>query len=265
MPITKQVASLLTEQSGSVIGLVRANKLIKPHQIDVCISVTLVRCTTSYAIVRFSRETYGATKLPQQVIAERGALTRRKYASYLPLPPRVPSRSSRHIVYRGMAMDSVLEGRYARFFDFLNIPWVRSPKQFTFVTPGVVYTPDFYLPTLRIVVEIKGRNPSGKELRKCKALSRALPDDTVVLFYGRFGNPYCGENDYRKFGQDRISSYVFMRGELVPGRAAFGVTPNESGELCAFMYVGDMCSEFLFDLSHATISSAFDVATRHKF
>jgi hypothetical protein len=56
--------------------------------------------------------------------------------------------------YAGHRFRSRLEARWAVFFDQLGIPWQYEPQGFS--VNGQAYLPDFYLPSDRTYVEVKG-------------------------------------------------------------------------------------------------------------
>jgi hypothetical protein len=58
-------------------------------------------------------------------------------------------------IYRGYRFRSRLEARYAVFFDALDLPFEYEKEGFT-LEDGTKYLPDFWLPTLKLWVEIKG-------------------------------------------------------------------------------------------------------------
>ena len=184
------------------------------------------------------------------------------------LPPtlvakRLPGASVR-VVYKGHSMDSMLEARHAVLMDALNIQWVSQPAERAFVTRGRKYTPDFYLPGLNVVLEIKGRPPCGKELKRCKTLSTQC-DDLVVLFYDGIGNPYMMENVYTsRRPPRRCSSYVYHRGELLAGRAAWGVRTLADGRKEAFLFVGDLAGTH-YELCGETLTDAYALARSARF
>lgn len=59
--------------------------------------------------------------------------------------------------YKGYRFRSRLEARWAVFFDALNIRWEYEPEGFDLGKYGY-YLPDFFLPDLEAVVEIKADN-----------------------------------------------------------------------------------------------------------
>jgi hypothetical protein len=57
-------------------------------------------------------------------------------------------------VYRGIKFRSKLEADYARWFDSLHILYAYEPEGFC--VNNVCYAPDFWLPELKTVFEVKG-------------------------------------------------------------------------------------------------------------
>lgn len=60
----------------------------------------------------------------------------------------IPSR------YKGIEMRSKLEVWYAQFFDQHRIQWAYEPQGFDL--SGVKYLPDFHLPEIKTILEVKG-------------------------------------------------------------------------------------------------------------
>lgn len=81
--------------------------------------------------------------------------------------------------YAGCRFRSRLEARWAVFFDYLGISWRYEPEGF-WLSNGVKYLPDFYLPELDTWVEVKGvLRPAD-----LKVLVRAaveLPRDSDII------------------------------------------------------------------------------------
>lgn len=59
--------------------------------------------------------------------------------------------------YNGYRFRSRLEARWAVFFDALGIRYIYEPEGYG-LPNGMAYLPDFYLPDLKIWVEVKGVN-----------------------------------------------------------------------------------------------------------
>lgn len=69
-------------------------------------------------------------------------------------------------VYRGYRFRSRLEARWAVFFDALGVEWFYEHEDFP--TDAGRYLPDFWLPGLGTIVEVKPYAPSERELRKAQ-------------------------------------------------------------------------------------------------
>lgn len=69
-------------------------------------------------------------------------------------------------LYRGIEFRSILETKVACFLDNLNIKWMYEPKTF-FLSSGIPYIPDFYLPELETWLEVKGViEPHNEEISR---------------------------------------------------------------------------------------------------
>lgn len=62
--------------------------------------------------------------------------------------------------YSGVDMDSRLEAHWAAFFDGLDLPWVYEPAHYRKRGQDFRYTPDFALPSLDVLAEVKPDPPS---------------------------------------------------------------------------------------------------------
>jgi len=82
------------------------------------------------------------------------------------------------------------EKEFARILDFYRIKWLYEPTTFPLEwdDDGEVkksFTPDFYLPTYDLYVELTTLNQKlvTKKNRKLKTLKRLYPDTNIKLFY----------------------------------------------------------------------------------
>jgi len=57
--------------------------------------------------------------------------------------------------YKKVQMRSKLESKVAMFLDGLKIKWIYEPTTFL-LSDGIMYKPDFYLPKLKMWIEVKG-------------------------------------------------------------------------------------------------------------
>lgn len=74
--------------------------------------------------------------------------------------------------YAGYRFRSRLEARWAFFFSHLTIDWQYEPEGFELEQGGRTtrYLPDFWLPRLRVWVEVKPADPTADEEFKAQAL-----------------------------------------------------------------------------------------------
>lgn len=96
--------------------------------------------------------------------------------------------------YKGYRFRSRLEARWAIHFDMLRLQWEYEKEGFEL--EGERYLPDFWLPTLKTWVEIKGQDPTDRELRLAMNLCEYSESD-VILWSGDSLNFEEGLVDYR--------------------------------------------------------------------
>ena len=90
-------------------------------------------------------------------------------------------------IYKGYRFRSRLEARWAIFFDMLNLKWDYEKEGYDM--DGVRYLPDFFIDTGNgegYFIEIKGKQPTEAEIKKCRALSVHYP---TFLFVGQIQPP----------------------------------------------------------------------------
>lgn len=115
--------------------------------------------------------------------------------------------------YRGYLFRSRLEARWAVFFDTLGVPYEYEPEGYD-LGDGILYLPDFWLPTWESWVEVKPRMSSPETERAVELLAR-LGEGTgwrTLLFSGEVWpgrtlildvNPRGGVIDYGRIAQCR--------------------------------------------------------------
>lgn len=94
--------------------------------------------------------------------------------------------------YKNHKFRSRLEARYAVFFDTVPVQWLYEDEGYDL--DGELYLPDFWLPTVEMSVEVKGKMPTQQEIRLCRKLQFHTGHD-VMLCYG-----LPGENNGLLFG-----------------------------------------------------------------
>lgn len=83
--------------------------------------------------------------------------------------------------YKHCNFRSRLEARWAVHFDMLRLPWEYEKEGFEI--EGEWYLPDFWLPTIKTWVEIKGQPPNDRECRLAMNLCECSESD-VILWQG---------------------------------------------------------------------------------
>lgn len=109
--------------------------------------------------------------------------------------------------YNGYRFRSRLEAKWAVFFDAAGIPYEYEPEGFV-LSNNKYYLPDFYLPSLKMFVEIKPKSSDELEDAKDK-LTRLFgmfssdDDNNTGVFVGLFiGDPYDSEMEVHCFYYD---------------------------------------------------------------
>ena len=85
--------------------------------------------------------------------------------------------------YNGYRFRSRLEARWAVFFDTLNIDYLYENEGFILPQNGY-YLPDFYLPKMKIFIEVKGTFPTQIEKEKAQELANESGCLVCIIFGG---------------------------------------------------------------------------------
>ena len=99
--------------------------------------------------------------------------------------------------YKGYRFRSRLEARWAVFLDALGVRYDYEKEGFDLDDAGY-YLPDFWLPDLRLWVEIKGSEPTWDETRKAQELYYAGEKEHGWGVVIGVGEPHYGD-DLRVF------------------------------------------------------------------
>lgn len=86
------------------------------------------------------------------------------------------------VYHNGNVFRSATEYRWALVFESLKIHYLYEVQCFD--TAYGRYLPDFYLPNLKVWVEIKGLEPTDTEVKKCMAV-RSQTGEPVLIISGR--------------------------------------------------------------------------------
>lgn len=89
--------------------------------------------------------------------------------------------------YNCIEYRSRLEARWAVYFDSLGLPFEYETEGFD-LGAAVKYLPDFWLPTLRIWIEIKGPDPTDGETEKAHRLA-VQTGSPLFVFHGGIEMP----------------------------------------------------------------------------
>ncbi len=144
--------------------------------------------------------------------------------------------------YKGYRFRSRTEARWAIYFDVCGIKWEYELEGYNLGKLGC-YLPDFWLPQVNMWAEVKGKEFTTEERRKCIALAK-LSRNSVLMLTGapdykwypavyaakingiiRIGEELFGVSDYHGY---HISEHRFYGG---PGCA----TPEEEGNITPAM------------------------------
>jgi bifunctional protein TilS/HprT len=95
-----------------------------------------------------------------------------------------PIRRTRSVVFANPS-----EEEFARILDFYNIEWIYEPRSFPLKWEGdkvtEMFTPDFYMPTLDLYVEVTTLKQSlvTRKNRKLRRLLLLYPDIKIILLH----------------------------------------------------------------------------------
>ena len=113
--------------------------------------------------------------------------------------------------YNDITYRSRLEAKYAVFFTLLGIEFEYEPEGYEFDN-GQMYLPDFYLPRLKLFVEIKPRLPIPEwQLSKIISFAKGLP---IILLVGNPSNMpfkmFSPDPFYKNYPDTRFQFYKEM-------------------------------------------------------
>lgn len=132
-------------------------------------------------------------------------------------------------IYRGIEFRSRLEADWAATLDSLGMTWIYEPEGYR-LQGGSGYSPDFWLPDVRVWIEVKGSHNLRIELASqfddalwadSPCTNRAQPDAPIVLI-GREprSNPITGDHDQINVQGAKYSAW-FVRCEACSGVTVF--------------------------------------------
>jgi hypothetical protein len=127
---------------------------------------------------------------------------------------KIPAIETR---YDGRRFRSRTEARWAVFFNALG--WAYEYEREGVVLPSGPYLPDFWLPGIGRWLEVKGSEPTPREVRLCEELAQASGSEVLlaiggpeprgqIIWFGR-DDPEIGPDDRFYFLADRRDEEVF--------------------------------------------------------
>ena len=149
--------------------------------LDLVLFVSVTDDDSAYVLRRVGRSSEQAL----------GAYKERALRSGERASPAMANLFSRWTEYRGVTYRSRLESQHAQLYDALGLEHAyevltcnlhRNEQKYT-------YTPDFWLPQLGVMIEVKPAPPSDEELEKAEAFVRTTRVPCCVL-YGTMHAPY---------------------------------------------------------------------------
>jgi len=126
--------------------------------------------------------------------------------------------------YKGIQYRSKLEAEWAKFFDYLGIPYLYESEGGYELSDGTKYCPDFYLPDSKQWVEVKGimtQTDEHKIEQFCKDTEQdivvALPDGEFYMYDMRF----YGKNSDKPALSKYSKGETFINRCVVCGKHSF--------------------------------------------
>jgi hypothetical protein len=130
--------------------------------------------------------------------------------------------------YNGVKYRSRTEARWAVFFDSIGLRAQYEADGFLIREGG--YLPDFWLPDVRVFLEVKGVEPTIEERTKCSALTTAASCDVLIAIGApemAFSLLWCDREGWRDdrffFAHDRYADAGFW---LVGQHTAHVIGPS---------------------------------------
>ena len=138
--------------------------------------------------------------------------------------------------YNGYRFRSRLEARWAIFFDEMKIKYEYEKEGYDL--DGVWYLPDFWIPSWKAFVEIKGQEPTQREIDKCLKLKDQVGRTKVIMFTG---DPYNGNGYFFRGPFNKLNDKPgYERGvfeDSSPVKRLQGIKLNGMCEHCGMIWV----------------------------
>lgn len=160
--------------------------------------------------------------------------------------------------YNGFTFRSRMEARWAVFMDSLGVKYNYEPEAYE-LDKGLVYLPDFWVPSLETFIEIKPDKPKAHEEHKAMLLARQSMHRVIILT----GNPVLPTNDlhggYIYFPSGSADEYYWWC--ECPRCGAFGIEWGGSSHKLQCSHLTGGYQNF----DSCRLIAAYDRSARHRF
>ena len=190
-----------------------------------------------------------------------------------------PARFGLPTTFKGVTYRSRKEARFAVALSELKIPFIYEPMAFSRPSGGK-YTPDFFLPSQQLWVELKPERPHLEEELKCEEMSTA--GFRIVLMYGdkietlpfrteEQAKHESGARDYKH--KNGMRGMAWIDGEKLAGETVFvmGASPRKGGSPLERIgnvdqpHLDQVCNTRDMRWNTISISQALSLAGAEKF
>ena len=175
------------------------------------------------------------------------------------------STFSRPVLYREVAFRSTLEARHAVFLDTCGVRWEYEPRERRVRWKNHMYTPDFYLPDMNIVLEVKPRKPADDAFAKCREVSRQFPDDTVYMVIGNMKCGFSLDDRKRSYAHaNGLHGYSWKQGSEEAVMTHWSAALRDNGAKYLKLFTSTPSSEST-SLCDPWLLDNMDIASKYRF
>ena len=163
--------------------------------------------------------------------------------------------------YNGHWFRSRLEARWAVFFDSLGVEWQYEPDGV--VTSVGAYLPDFYLPKLDIMVEVKPYELEGPDKRKYHDIAESIVRAGTLGFVRTTGMP-CSDKRLLLCAGRTYRGVYLCSGLMTP--LAFCFIDDFTPDHTPSPFLIQTRNEIAYQLCHTSdMENAYAAAKRARF
>lgn len=158
--------------------------------------------------------------------------------------------------WMGYRFRSRTEARWAVFFEHLGLKWQYEVDGYELESGK--YLPDFYLPDLRMWAEVKGAEPTNRELALAKELASVSKNRVIILE----GAPEDKEQVYYISSNGDLSDLKYMFLEDRRNEGEFWLFADYSGFSIGPVYGPD---HDRYPVMSARVKEAYKAAKQARF